>query len=288
MGVPDMRVGFMFVLCSLFVLMCSVPVRANGYIPWDDLTEDVWIDFFDGNDPNIYPVNAEQVDIEDSYPIAFSQAGGGNKAKGMNALKFVHGGRLEGHIVSRDLTGGFDIKNSGDHNIFTMILIVAAINAAELPVDFSLSMNKRGGTAYVLDSNDFGYYDDPYGRPSGYYSITDPNSDGISYAFGEGFVTVYGVSGLGSLGPEESVGIDYSFKSLPGPVVFSVYGYIGTDPVPTIYHTNKAFLDLNDPLGSKNKISTFAVTVPGDLDGDLIVNFVDFAILCSNWLVGAD
>ena len=55
-----------------------------------------------------------------------------------------------------------------------------------------------------------------------------------------------------------------------------------------IHHTNKAFLDQNDIDGSKNKISTFAVTIPGDLDLDLDVDPNDFAIMSRNWLKGKD
>jgi hypothetical protein len=68
---------------------------------------------------------------------------------------------------------------------------------------------------------------------------------------------------------------------------FSVYGFVGTDPLPTIYHTNKALLDNNDPGGKKNRVSTFVVTVHGDLNRDLRVDLLDFAILAENGLTGA-
>lgn len=273
--------------CFLLVVGATSQTKAEGYIPWDELTKDYWIDFFDGNDPNTYPANAADAnDIDYSYPVAFSQAGGGDKAKGMNALKFIHSGKMEGHLVSRDLAGSFEIKNNGDDNTFTTILIVVAINAESLENDFTMTLNMRGQRPYVLDVNDFCYYDNPYGRPSGYYSVTDPNGEPLTYAFDSGMVTVYGVEGMPLMAPGNSVTIDYAFNELPGPAVFSVYGFIGTGS-PTIYHTNKAFLDLNDPGGPKNKISTFAVTVKGDLNDNLAVNLSDFAIFSEAWSTSA-
>ncbi len=97
-------------------------------------------------------------------------------------------------------------------------------------------------------------------------------------------ISVYGVSGVTGLKPlGDTVTIEYSFDYIPAPVVFSVYGYVATDPVPTIYHTNRAFIDTNN---TSKKVSTFAVTLDGDLNGDLKVDFVDFAIMSENWLVG--
>jgi hypothetical protein len=265
------------------VLLAS-QMKAGNYIPWDELTEDSWIDFFDGVDPLMYPVNAlDANDINFSYPIAFSQAGGGDKAKGMNALKFVHGGMTDGDLVSSDFIGSFGIRNSGDNNTFTTLLLVVAIRANSLDKNFSLNLGVQGQRLYTLDVNDFCYYDNPYGRPTGYYSVTDPNAEPLAYAFDKGMVTVYGLSGMSPLVPGDTVNVDYAFNYLPGPAIFSVYGFIGTDPMPTIYHTNKAFPDKNDPLGKKNKISTFAVTVKGDLNGDLKVDIQDLEIMIDNW-----
>ena len=233
----------------------------------------------------MYPVNAaDTAEVDSSYPIAFSQAGTGDKAKGMNSLKFVHGGEMTGHMVSSDLKGGFAIANTGDNRIFTDILILAAIDADSLDPDFSMSLSLPGQTPYNLDANDFCYYDSPFGRPSGFYSITDPNEDGISYAFDNGMVTVYGVGDI-SLSQGSSMTINYQFNDLPGAAVFSVYGFVGTDPYPTIYHTNRAFVDQND--SKHNPVSTFAVTIKGDLNGDLKVDFLDIALLADNWLVGS-
>ena len=97
-------------------------------------------------------------------------------------------------------------------------------------------------------------------------------------------VTVYVVEGLTSMPQNQSVKIDYRFKNLPGPVVFSAYGYIGTDPLPSIYHTNRAFVDAND--SQSKPVSTFAVTIPGDVNRDLRVDFADLAELAENWMIG--
>jgi hypothetical protein len=97
-------------------------------------------------------------------------------------------------------------------------------------------------------------------------------------------VTVYAVEGITSLAQNQSVRIDYQFSHLPGPAVFSAYGYIGTDPLASIYHTNRAFVDAND--SQRNPVSTFAVTVPGDVNKDLRVDFADLAVLAENWMIG--
>ena len=261
--------------------------RAGTYKPWDQMTPDSWIDFFDGNDPNIYPANAaDSVGIAPCYPIAFSQAGGGNKAKGMNALKFVHGGQSDGHLVSADPRGNFKIRNDGDNNTFTVVLITVAIAAQRLSDDFRLSLNMESQPPYRIGPEPFACCNSPLGRPSGYYHATDPNREGLTYAFESGMVTVYGVEGLSSgLAPGREIVIEYAFDRLPGPAVFSVYALVGADPYPTIYHMNKALLDNNDPRGNKNRVSTFAVTVSGDLNKDLRVDFADLAILGEQWLM---
>ena len=272
-------------ICFVFIAQRVCPVNAAGYIPWDELSEDSWIQFLGGNDPNMYPINAaDDSDIEASYPISFVQAATGNKARGMNALKFIHGGLMEGHLVSKDKAGGFVVTNIGVSNTFTEILLLIAIGADNLASDFSMTVNLAGQIPYMLDVNDFVYYDSQYGRPSGFYSITDPNVEPISYAFETAMVAVYGISGVTSLGPLGGrITVDYSFDYIPAPVVFSIYGYVSTDPEPTIYHTNRAFIDTNN---TSKKVSTVAITVDGDLNGDLKVDFVDFAIMSKNWLVG--
>jgi hypothetical protein len=261
------------------------PARAADYSPWDELTEDSWIQFLGGSDPLMYPVNAADAnDIEAAYLISFVTAAPGNKARGMNALNFVHGGVMDGHHVSKDKAGSFQITNTGDSNTFTDILLLIAVGTDALDTDFSMTVNLAGQTPCVLDANDFVYYDNPYGRPSGFYSTTDPDVEPISYAFDTAMVTVYGVSGVTALEPlGGTISVDYSFDSVPAPVVFSVYGYVATDPEPSIYHTNRALIDNNNK--SKN-VSTFAVTVDSDLNNDLKVDLADFAIMSDYWLIG--
>jgi hypothetical protein len=97
-------------------------------------------------------------------------------------------------------------------------------------------------------------------------------------------VTVYAVEELAAMQQNHSVSISYSFKNLPGPAVFSAYGHIGTDPLASIYHTNRSFVDNND--GKVNPVSTFAVTVPGDVNKDLRVDIDDIAALLEYWMIG--
>ena len=277
-------------ICLVLTVILNLSAEATDYIPWDNLTEDLWIDFFDGNDPSMYPINAaDNNDISVAYPVSFLQKGGGSKARGMNALKFIHGGQMKGHLVSKDKAGSFEVINTGDSNFFSDILLLIAINIDTLPSDFSMTLNLAGQTSYIIDANDFVFYDNPYGRPSGFYSVTDPNVEPISYAFKTASVCVYGVSGVSGLEPlgypDDTITIEYSFNYIPAPVVFSVYGYVATDPIPTIYHTNRAFIDNNN---LSQQVSTFAVTVPGDLNDDLQVDIVDFALMSENWLVGVD
>jgi hypothetical protein len=268
---------------------------ATAYKPWDELTEASWIDFGDASAwPNMYPINAGRVGVRESYPVAFSPAGADNKAKGMNAIKFRHAGEMTGHLVSSDLAGSVEIVNTGKNNTFTSILLLVVINAGPAPLrnDFEMTLHPQTAEAFHLDPNHFVFYNNPFGRPSGYYFTTNPADpprtnppgESIAYAFDTAVVTVYAVEGITSLAHNQSVRIDYQFSHLPGPVVFSAYGYIGTDPLASIYHTNRAFVDAND--SQHNPVSTFAVTVPGDVNKDLRVDFADMAALAENWMIG--
>lgn len=269
--------------------------QAESYVPWDELTEASWIDFGDSTVwPNMYPINAGAAGVAASYPVAFSPAGGGNKARGMNAIKFRHGGQTTGHMVSSDWAGSFEIVNTGKDNTFTDILILVAINASSVSLEegFGMTLHPETGEAFKFDPNHFVFYNNPLGRPSGYYFTTDPSDphstnpagEPIAYAFDTAMVTLYAVEGLSSLAQGQSVRIDYRLNHLAGPAVFSAYGYIGTDPLASIYHTNRAFIDANDDR--HNPVSTFAVTIPGDVNKDLRVDLVDLALLAESWMVG--
>lgn len=279
------------------MLILTSSAFAGAYIPWDELSEASWIDFGDATAwADMYPVNSGRLDVAESYPVAFSPAGGGNKAKGMNAIKFRHAGQTMGHIVSSDLAGAFEIVNTGKNNVFTDVLLLVAINAGpeSLEDGFEMTLQPEGADAFAFDPNHLGFYDNPFGRPSGYYfsndpadpHSTDPPGEPIAYAFDEAMVTVYGVEGVTSMPQGQSVKINYRFSNLPGPVVFSAYGYIGTDPLPGIYHTNRAFLDAND--SQSKPVSTFAVTIPGDINKDLRVDLADLAELAENWMIGTE
>lgn len=273
----------------------SSVLQANTYARWDELTEASWIDFGDAAVwPNMYPINAGRAGVVGSYAVAFSPAGADNKARGMNAIKFRHAGQTAGHMVSSDQAGSFEILNTGKDNTFTQVLLLVAINAAEgsLHDRFEMMLQPETDDVFTFDPNHFVFYDNPFGRPSGYYFTTDPADphrtdppgEPIAYAFERAMVALYAVEGLASLGQNQSVRVDYRFSHLPGPVVFSAYGYIGTDPLASIYHTNRAFVDGND--SQQREVSTFAVTVPGDVNRDLRVDLADLAMLAENWMVG--
>lgn len=282
-------------ICLLSIFAAAGFAIADEYIPWDPLFTDNWILPPVGSEPHIYPINSDDPDVAISYPIAFQHAAPiedspNHKAKGMNALKFIHGGLMQEHLVSQDKTGSFKITNTGDSNYFTDILLLIAIDADSLADDFAMTINLEGQTPYDVNDADFVYYDGR--RLSGFHSVTEPAFEPISYAFDSAMVCVYAVSGLAELEPtlpndpntDNVMTVEYSFDYVPAPVVFSVYGYAGGAAYPVVYHTNRAFIDPNDK--KKNKVSTFAVTVPGDLDKDLAVDPNDFAIMSRNWLIG--
>jgi len=289
--------GVISLIMMTVILTLATDNCASAYVPWDELTEASWIDFGDVTLwPNVYPVNAGRAGVAESYALAFSPAGGGNKAKGMNAIKFRHGGQMTGHMVSSDHAGTFEIVNTGKNNVFTDLLLLVAINAEpeSLGDDFEMTVHPETGEAFVLDPNHFAFYDNPFGRPSGYYYTndpadphsTEPAGEPIAYAFDTAMVTVYAIEGMTSMQQDHSVRINYRFRNLPGPAVFSAYGYIDTDPLASIYHTNRTFIDTYDDKG--NPVSTFAVTVPGDVNKDLSVDIDDVAALLEYWTVGTE
>lgn len=238
---------------ALLALLIGISAAEAAFIPWEPLTGDSWI----------YTGAAGQTRLKmhtvngGDYEIGFDQAAGGNRSRGMNALRFSYGGLSTGHLIATDLAGTLGVTNGGDARTFRDILVLVAIDAASLPADFSMSLGISGQAAYTFNTaTDFGYYDQPTwdtGRPSGYYSITSPKREGIAYDFERGMVTVFAAQNV-ALGPGGSTTLTYAFQHLPGTAVFSVYGYDAD--IGWIYHTNRAVIDARQPT---SPVSTFAV-----------------------------
>jgi hypothetical protein len=285
---------YSFALIFFVMLWCN-PCRSDQFVPWDALemvtnpypqveSNESWI-FMGQERMRIHTVNTG------SYEVGFdiADSGDNNKSRGMNSLKFRVGEQNTGHLTSSEKTGSFIVENTGDNRTFSDVLLLVAVDAEE--PDFELELARdcnavdcNGIYEYSFDeANDFGYYDPEAlgyltGRPSGYYSATDPNAEPLAYFFERGLVSIYAFEdvNLGSLGG--SVRIHYRFQQLRHSVVFSVYGY---DPGPGwVYHTNRAFLDVNKP---SKPISTFAV-LPADFTEDGFVNLLDFAEFSRCWL----
>jgi hypothetical protein len=259
---------------ALYILFnCGVTFSA-AFIPWDPLVNNSWIDLYPDDRIHMYSIDGGVYDVGFGLP----RYDGG--ARGMNALKFSVGFQNTGHLVSSELAGSFDIQNTGSRT-FRDLLLLIAIDANFLEDDFTLSI-----TSDCLDSNDFSFYDPNFlnygtGRPSGYCAPTSPSREDIAYNFSSGMVTIYAIKGI-NLGPGYSATVNYCFQHLHSQAVFSVYGYDSINGY--IYHTNRAFLDNNDP---SSLVSTFAV-VPlrpsADFNGDWHVNMVDFSYFSKCWL----
>ncbi len=226
-------------LLGLVIFGTAVSAHA-AFIPWDLLSSDSWIVIDTGAvKPLMHTANGGD------YPIGFDQAGTGNKARGMNALTFSAGGTGTDHRVATALTGSFTVRNGGSRT-FSDLVLVAAINAASLPGDFSMSLGVSGATPYAFSpAADFGYCDSsaPTGRPSGYYSITSPSREDLTYSFPAGMVTAFAAAGVNLAPSGGTVTFNYAFANLPGTAVFSVYAYDAT--IGWIYHTNRSLVDQN-------------------------------------------
>jgi len=257
---------------ALLVLFASASAACAAFSPWDPLVTaaapdyESWI-YFGGSDPKLTMHTVNAGDYSVGFDIAkTNKSGAVTGARGMNALKFSYGGSDTGHLVSHALTGGFDVKNTGDNRTFADLLLLIAIDAPALPTGFALSLGVQGQAPYAFNvATDFGFYDPAAlgydaGRPSGYYSATTPQASPLAYLFTSGMVSVWAAQGV-DLGPAGSVTFDYTFTGLPNTAVFSVYGYdADTD---WIYHTNRGLIDVND---SGLPVSTFEVAPePGTL-----------------------
>ena len=246
------------VLAAVLALALSAGARA-AYVPWDALVDDSWIYVGPPQERiEMYPVNAG------AYEVGFDRKKSNGGARGLNALRFQHGGQNTGHLATGEQAGSFQIVNTGDSRTFADLLLVTAIDAASLGSGFAMSLGLSGQPAHAFDpAGDFAYYDKPAydtGRPSGYYSGTSPSTEPVSYAFDAGMVTVMAIQGadLGPLGfGSDTVTVDYAFTNLPGTAVFSVYGYDAD--IGWVYHTNRAFQDSHEP---SRPISTFEISPP--------------------------
>ena len=231
--------------------------RAEFTKPWDALVEIDGAPSWIGRGMTMYTINAG------TYRVGFDDAKPKNNdaAAGLNSLLFAYGGSDSGRLAG-PLADSFEIVNVGDNNTYTDLLLLIAIDAdaAKLAgAGLSLSIGARGGPTHQLDAGGFVFYDPAAlgyatGRPSGFYSITEPSAEPISYDFSRGMVSVVALTGL-AVGPlGGSATVDYAFEGLPGKAVFSVYGKISD--LERVKHTNRAILDVNNP---NKPVSTFEV-----------------------------
>ncbi len=229
---------------AVVALAVSGPAMAGLVTPWDALTDD-------GNASWIFPntINMYAANTATEYVVGFSSAKSNGGARGMNSLRFIESEAA--HHVTANQVGTFEVLVSGNENMADLLILVA-FETSILPNEFSFSM---GG--YDFDANtDFSYYDEPNyatGRPTGYYSQTDPAGEPIAYDFDQGIVTVLALSNVG-LTSNTPVTVSYAFENLPGRAVFSVYGL--SDGGTEIYHTNRGVVDENS---SGRGVSTFEV-----------------------------
>jgi len=262
---------------------------SGEFVPWDSLIDNSWLEVAPP-DVLMHTVNAG------SYELGFDIFRTDGGARGMNALKFAVGLENTGHHTTSSLSGSFDVENTGGTHIFDDLLLLVVVDANSLDSDFSFSIAQDCNgidcnDLYYFDNNlDFSYYDPDLlgydtGRPSGYYFMTSPSSEPVSYLFDSGMVTLFAFENV-YLKPRSyannRVTINYHFCNLHSTAVFSVYGYDSL--CDGIYHTNRAIPDNNDPVAD---VSTFAV-VPqpswADFDEDWDVDLADFAQFVSYWL----
>ena len=272
-------------LVSLLVLLGESVVLA--YVPWDSLVSDNWV-WTEANPDGIPQVNLYTVNggyNNGVYPILFEPKRNDGGARGMKALKFQYGGANTGHLASSNLTDSFDILNTGNNNIFDYVILGISIKATSLPDSFSLSLNASasGGNTWATSGlDDFVYYDatgNHTGRPTGYYSQTNPASSPLAYDVSAGMTCLVDTGVV--LNPSGgSATISYSFANLPGPAVFSLYGFISSEDPLGMHHTNRGITDNNDPGAA---LSTFEVHLPGDVNDDGYVGGLDLTTIITNW-----
>jgi len=270
-------------------------LEMDAFVPWDALIDDpnlgpgwlkseLWTNY-------IYTVNG------DAYQLAFGLARGDGGPRGMNALKFSADTTGVGHLETENQQGYFDILNTGDNNTYEDLLLLVSIEGQSLSPDFGLVIavdcsDSMGdlptcSVSYRFDPNvDFSFYDPnalgyDTGRPSGLYWKTAPTREPLSYLFEKGMCTIYGLKQV-QLGPNgSSVRVHYDFDNLSTSAVFSVYGSVSKkdktsgETLVTVYHTNRAVANPDNPL---EEVSAFAVIPPfhpADLDENRKVDLKD-------------
>ena len=108
---------------GMFILASST--LAGTYVPWDELAEASWIDFGETSVwPSVYPANGGRAGVAESYPIAFSPAGGANKAEVIGVEdKHLPGFRIQGHFESVLERSGFGVDRHQDEQIRENIVL---------------------------------------------------------------------------------------------------------------------------------------------------------------------
>ena len=180
---------------SAVLLATASPGRANGYVPWSPLTQDLHPDqtsypgelgqptWIGGGNATIYAHAPGGSVVE--YALGFNDANQDNgDPAGNDSLQFGYGGQRVGHFVG-STADSFEICNSGgggggggggsSNRTFNDVLLLVAIDSASLSEDFSLSLRQTGQPTWtVLDRSHFVYYDPTEtgldwatGRPSG-------------------------------------------------------------------------------------------------------------------------
>ncbi|MHC4228870.1 MAG: hypothetical protein ACYSW0_15700 [Planctomycetota bacterium] len=64
-------------IMTIWMFTLASSTCAGTHTPWDELSEASWIDFVDATVwAGMYPVNGGRPGVAESYPVAFSPAGG--------------------------------------------------------------------------------------------------------------------------------------------------------------------------------------------------------------------
>ena len=287
-----------FVWVNLFY---SAPAQAQlpeGWQPWDELVSDSWIG--PAVTTQMYPFNTAN-----TWTIEFKDAAltgpQAYQAKGMNALRFDYQGQNTGHLFTRACSGGFAVRNFSSDKTYHEFLLLVVVKDETLPDNFAFSLSAHEPNQWdaTLDRQDFIFYHQPSydtGRPSGYYSVTDPNSEPLASVFdiadlrdrvdpngprrdfNSAMVSLVELNQVTLAPGGGSVVVYYQLDHLTVPA--TIYIYSGQNHIVNL--TNRAVIDNHNPA---EPISTLEfIPLPGDLDGDGDVDIADLARLTIYWL----